>query len=129
MSGWQGEVKGAAANQGKISYGPINMILRNHGVMQIQSNAANDAKKNDDKTALKIAKGMIDLGALSGRAESHKMMIKAKSEKWRYSKLQVVQILSIIEGLRGKKRDQVMEDLFLYASSQSQYSAPYMKME
>ena len=129
LSGWQGEVKGAAANQGKISFGPINMILRNHGVMQIQSNAANDAKKNDDKTAKRIAKGMIDLGALSGKADSHVMMIKSKSEKWRYSKLQVVQILSIIEGLRGKKRDQVMEDLFLYASSQSQYSAPYMKME
>ena len=56
-------------------------------------------------------------------------MIKSKSNKWRYSKLQVVQLLSIIDGLAPKKRDQVMEDLFLYASSQSQYSAPYMKME
>ena len=105
------------------------MILRNHGVTQIKANAAADAKRNNDAVATQIAKGMIELGALTGKTKDHLMLIKSKSEKWRYSKLQVVQILSIIEGLQAKKRDQVMEDLFLYASSQSQYSAPYMKME
>ncbi len=129
LSGWQGEVKGASANQGKISYGPINLILRNHGVTQIKANAATDAKRNDDSVATQIAKGMIELGALKGKTQDHLMMIKSKSNKWRYSKLQVVQLLSIIEGLAPAKRHQVMEDLFLYASSQSQYSAPYMKME
>ena len=129
LTGWQGEVKGASANQGKISYGPINLILRNHGVAQIKANAAADAKRNDDSVATQIAKGMIELGALKGKTKDHVLMIKSKSNKWRYSKLQVVQLLSIIDGLAPKKRDQVMEDLFLYASSQSQYSAPYMKME
>lgn len=129
LSGWQGEVKGASANQGKISFGPINLILRNHKVTQIKSNAAQDAKRNDDSVATQIAQGMIELGALSGKTKDHVMMIKAKSDKWRYSKLQVVQLLSIIKNLAPEKRNQVMEDLFLYASSQSQYSAPYMKME
>jgi hypothetical protein len=130
LTGWQGEVKGASANQGKISYGPINLILRNHGVGQVDAGAAPDAKKNDDKTALRIAKGMIELGTWSGKAESYKMLVKSKSNKWRYSKLQVVQLLSIMENLNSnEKKNQVMEDLFLYASSQSQYSAPYMKME
>ena len=129
LSGWQGEVKGASANQGKISYGPINLILRNHGVTQVKANAAADAKRNDDAVATQIAKGMIELGALSGKTKDHLLMIKSKSNKWRYSKLQVVQLLSIVSNLANGKRDQVMEDLFLYASSQSQYSAPYMKME
>ena len=129
LTGWQGEVKGASANQGKISYGPINLILRNHGVTQIKANASADAKKNDDAVATQIAKGMIDLGTLKGKAKDHLTMIKSKSNKWRYSKLQVVQLLSIIKGLSPAKQHQVMEDLFLYASSQSQYSAPYMKME
>lgn len=129
LTGWQGEVKGASANQGKISYGPINLILRNHGVTQIKANASADAKKNDDAVATRIAEGMIDLGTLKGKAKDHLTMIKSKSNKWRYSKLQVVQLLSIINGLSPSKRHQVMEDLFLYASSQSQYSAPYMKME
>ena len=129
LSGWQGEVKGASANQGKISFGPINLILRNHNVTQIKANAAADAKRNDDAVAAQIAKGMIELGTLKGKSSDHTMMIKSKSNKWRYSKLQVVQLLSIINGLNPEKRNQVMEDLFLYASSQSQYSAPYMKME
>ena len=129
LSGWQGEVKGASANQGKISYGPINLILRNHKVTQIKANAAADAKRNDDAVATQIAKGMIELGTLKGKTSDHIAMIKSKSNKWRYSKLQVVQLLSIIKNLAPEKRNQVMEDLFLYASSQSQYSAPYMKME
>ena len=129
LTGWQGEVKGVSANQGKISYGPINLILKNHSVTQIRANAAQDAKRNDDAVATQIAKGMIELGALSGKTKDHVMMIKSKSDKWRYSKLQVVQLLSTIKSLSPEKRNQVMEDLFLYASSQSQYSAPYMKME
>ena len=96
---------------------------------QIKANASADAKKNDDAVATQIAKGMIDLGTLKGKAKDHLTMIKSKSNKWRYSKLQVVQLLSIIKGLSPAKQHQVMEDLFLYASSQSQYSAPYMKME
>ena len=129
LTGWQGEVKGASANQGKISYGPINLILKNHGVSQIDASAAADAKRNDDKVATRISKGMIELGAWSGKAKDHIMLVKSKSNKWRYSKLQVVQLLSIVDNLDKEKRNQVMEDLFLYASSQSQYSAPYMKME
>ena len=93
LTGWQGEVKGASANQGKISYGPINLILKNHSVTQIKANAAADAKRNDDSVATQIAKGMIELGALSGKTKDHVMMIKSKSDKWRYSKLQVVQLL------------------------------------
>ena len=129
LTGWQGEVKGASANQGKISYGPINMILRNHGVGQIRANAAADAKKNDDSVATMIAKGMIELGTWKGKTADHIQRVKAESDKWRYSKLQVVQLLNIVKNLPGPKQNQVMEDLFLYASSQSQYSAPYMKME
>ena len=75
--------------------------------------------------------GMLELGAYkTGKAKDYVLLIKGKSNKWRYSKLQVVQLLSIIKNLKpANKRNQVCEDLFLYASSQSQYSAPYMKME
>lgn len=129
LTGWQGEVKGASANQGKISYGPINMILKNHGVGQIKTNASADAKRNDDAVATAISRGMIDLGTWKGKTTDHIERVKAESDKWRYSKLQVVQLLGIIKSLSPAKQNQVMEDLFLYASSQSQYSAPYMKME
>ena len=35
LTGFQGEVKGANANQGKIGLGPLNMILRAHGLSLI----------------------------------------------------------------------------------------------
>ena len=129
LTGWQGEVKGASANQGKISYGPINMILKNHGLTQIGKGSADDARKNDDAGAAQISRGMIELGAWTGSTEDHIDRVKGESNKWRYSKWQVVQLLSIVSKLPEKKRNEVMEDLFLYASSQSKYSAPYMKME
>ena len=129
LTGWQGEIKGASANQGKISYGPINLILRNHGVTQVKAGAAADAKKNDDSVATQIAMGMLELGAYkTGKAKDYVLLIKGKSNKWRYSKLaSCCYQSSIIKP--ANKRNQVCEDLFLYASSQSQYSAPYMKME
>ena len=44
LTGWQGEVKGASANQGKISLGPVNMILKNHGIKTIPTDAAAKVK-------------------------------------------------------------------------------------
>ena len=35
LTGWQGEIKGTSANQGKISLGPINFILKRHGLKQL----------------------------------------------------------------------------------------------
>ena len=50
-------------------------------------------------------------------------------DSWLYSKLQVTQLLDRIESIKGDKRNQVIEDLYLYASSQSKYSAAYYKLE
>lgn len=129
LVGWQGELKGASANQGKISLGPINMILRTHGVSQIRRNAAELAKKNDDNFALDISSGMVQLGSLTGNPQDYVMWVKSKEDKWRYSKIQVIDLLKIMNSLNPTKRNQIMEDLYLYAASQSRFSAPYMKME
>ena len=54
---------------------------------------------------------------------------KIVTEKFLYSKLQVTQLIAILEGLKPKIRDEVVEDLYLYASSQSKYSSAYYKLE
>ena len=56
---------------------------------------------------------------------------KIITPKFLYSKLQVTQLLDIIERkqLKKDKRDQIVEDLYLYASSQSKYSSAYYKIE
>ena len=127
LTGWQGEVKGSQANQGKISLGPVNMILKNHGIKVIPTDAARKVKSKDASVYADILEGYKKYSN-AGKERIMDTVMKAP-ESWLYSKLQVTQLLDRIEGIRGDKRNQVIEDLYLYASSQSKYSAAYYKLE
>lgn len=127
LTGWQGEVKGTQANQGKISLGPVNMILKNHGVKQIPTDAARKVKSKDKSVYSVILEGYKKYSS-AGKEKVTATVMKAP-DSWLYSKLQVTQLLDRIESLQGNKRDQLIEDLYLYASSQSKYSAAYYKLE
>jgi hypothetical protein len=128
LTGWQGEVKGAQANQGKISLGPVNMILKNHGISIIPTNAAQRVKGRERaKVYEEILEGYKKYSS-TGKEKIMDTVMKVP-DSWLYSKLQVTQLLDRIESVRGDKRDQLVEDLYLYASSQSKYSAAYYKLE
>ena len=127
LTGWQGEVKGTQANQGKISLGPVNMILKNHGISIIPTNAARRVKDRDQKVYDEILEGYKKYS--NAGKEKVKNTVMRATDAWLYSKLQVTQLLDRVEGIRGDKRNQVIEDLYLYASSQSKYSAAYYKLE
>tara|TARA_A100000172_G_scaffold62401_1_gene41824 strand:- start:20 stop:1339 length:1320 start_codon:yes stop_codon:yes gene_type:complete len=130
LTGFQGEVKGAQANQGKISLGPTNMILRNHGVTQVPTNAASRVRENPDLVYNDISVGLKRYGKMSN-SEIKKLSTDSKivTQKFLYSKLQVTQLITILESLDSKTRNQIVEDLYLYASSQSKYSSAYYKLE
>lgn len=131
LTGWQGEVKGSQANQGKISLGPVNMILKNHGISPIPTNAASRVKSKDRSKVLEeIMEGYKKYTNLPA-AKINQILLDSKliTDSWLYSKLQATQLLDRIEGVRGEKRNQLVEDLYLYASSQSKYSAAYYKLE
>ena len=127
LTGWQGEVKGSQANQGKISLGPVNMILKNHGITPIPTDAARKVKSKDKSVFTDILEGYKKYSK-AGKEKVADTVLKAP-DSWLYSKLQVTQLLDRIEGVKGHKRNQVIEDLYLYASSQSKYSAAYYKLE
>ena len=127
LTGWQGEVKGSQANQGKISLGPVNMILKNHGINPIPTDAARKVKSKDKSVFTDILEGYKKYSK-AGKEKVADTVVKAP-DSWLYSKLQVTQLLDRIEGVKGDKRNQVIEDLYLYASSQSKYSAAYYKLE
>ena len=132
LTGWQGEVKGSSANQGKISLGPLNYVLKSHGAGELPSSkdSARLAKENSDAHAKTIAKLMIDYKMISKKDEQATInTIKGKSEKYRYSKWLVLQLLIKMRDLDKKIADQVVQDMYLYASSQSSASAPYLKLE
>ena len=132
LTGWQGEVKGANANQGKISLGPTNLILKNHVQKTIPTDAAKRVRNEPDKVFAEISKGLAKYARMT-KAEISKLKNDPKiyTLKFLYSKLQVTQLLDILENklLKKDKRDQIVEDLYLYASSQSKYSSAYYKLE
>ena len=132
LTGWQGEIKGASANQGKISLGPINFILNRHGLPKLPTSleSASLARGNTDKHARDIVQMMVTYGPVkSNQVEQVAEMIKQRSDKYRYSKYLVMILLTTITNAPAQIRDQVVQDFYLYASSQATYSAPYIKLE
>ena len=131
LTGFQGEVKGANANQGKIGLGPTNMILRTHGVGEIPTNAASRVRTDPDGVFNEIAVGLKNYARMSQKQiDELKKNEKINTPKFLYSKLQVTQLLDTIQSIRSKDvRDQLVEDIYLYASSQSRFSSAYYKLE
>ena len=131
LTGFQGEVKGANANQGKIGLGPTNLILRTHGLPEIPTNAAARVKSDPNGVFLEVAAGLKKYARLTDKQiielqENEKI----NTPKFLYSKLQVTQLIDILESIQDKKvRDQLVEDIYLYASSQSRFSSAYYKLE
>ena len=131
LTGFQGEVKGANANQGKIGLGPLNMILRAHGISQIPTDAASKVRTDPDGVFNEIAVGLKKYARLNQKQiEELKENENIVTSKFLYSKLQVTQLINTLESMRTKKvRDQLVEDIYLYASSQSRFSSAYYKLE
>lgn len=132
LTGWQGEIKGASANQGKISLGPINFILRRYGLPEIPSSteSASLAISNSLEHCMNISQ-LMSLNRIikSQQIEDIANLIQTKSNKYRYSKYLVMKLFQIINSISGEIRDSVIQDFYLYASSQATYSAPYYKLE
>ena len=132
LTGWQGEIKGASANQGKVSLGPLNYILKRHGFKELPSSqeSARLAEQNTEKHAKDIAKMMAEYGLIkSGDVDPMTKTIQSKSNKYRYSKYLVMKLLLTMKNANKDKADEVVKDIYLYASSQASFSAPYIKLE
>jgi len=132
LTGWQGEIKGASANQGKISLGPINFILKRHGLPQLPSSSESAAlaKQNKDSHCQQITQMLLSLGVITAdKIQETTSTIKNNSDKYRYSKYLVAKLLTTVKSAPKQIQDQVVQDFYLYASSQASYSAPYIKLE
>ena len=128
LTGFQGEVKGANANQGKISLGPTNMILRTYGLPTVPTNAAQRVRTDPASVWSEISVGLRKYARMN---QNQIDTLRDKvNQSWLYSKLQVTQLIGIIESIKNKNiRNQLVEDLYLYASSQSRFSSAYYKLE
>lgn len=132
LTGWQGEIKGASANQGKISLGPINFVLRRHSLPEIPTSAksAELALKNTIEHCRQISQLMAANKIISqDQIEEIAKLIQQKSNKYRYSKYLVMKLFQVINSIPDNVKNEVVQDFYLYASSQASYSAPYYKLE
>jgi hypothetical protein len=135
-TGFQGEVKGASANQGKVGLGSLNLILKLHGFDQVpdvrpilsRGGAARQTLESNVKELIeKTSPGFTEKKYLDLIQNKVK---KGELEGFLYSMGSNYYLHKIITGISNvDKRNQVCEDLLLYASSQSVISAPYYKLE
>ena len=105
--------------------------MRVHGFSQIPTNAASRVTSNPDSVFNEIAVGLKKYARLSQKQiEELRENEKIVTPKFLYSKLQATQLINIIDSIRNQKvRDQLVEDIYLYASSQSRFSSAYYKLE
>ena len=136
LSGWQGEVKGSKANQGKIGGGPVNLLLKLHDQSLVDIKVATKLKNKNERGAViaNLQKGLKDLlGNKFNETKFLEMQTTMKENQflaWVYSKSQGVQLAQIVEGINNKiERDQLCEDFYLYANSRSAIASPYYKLE
>ena len=107
------------------------MILRSHGVSEIPTNAASRVRTDPMGVFDEIAVGLKKYGRLTQKQiEEVRESEKINTPKFLYSKLQITQLINTLESITNRdKRNQLVEDLYLYASSQSRFSSAYYKLE
>tara|TARA_B100000035_G_scaffold101146_1_gene85780 strand:+ start:209 stop:1603 length:1395 start_codon:yes stop_codon:yes gene_type:complete len=136
LTGWQGEVKGASANQGKVGLGSLNLILKLHDLDQVpdvrpilsRGGAARQTlESNVEKLIEKTSPGFTKK-KYADLIENK--VNKGETEGFYYAMGSSYYLHKIITGITNNdKKNQVCEDIILYASSQSVISAPYYKLE
>jgi hypothetical protein len=140
--GFAGEITGGgSARHGKVGHGPINNILKSHGLPQLPDNptSRNIANQGTDKMAQWVAKTSVSLGIIKPNQEAEAEM-NWKNPKptgkndnpvnHRQSKYLTVKLLEIINGINDNdKKNMVIEDMVRYATSTIRgISGPYMKL-
>jgi len=131
LSGWQGEGKGATANQGKISLGPLNFILKQNGVPTLPIDSASKATSPSNayfKQFYDAAK-FIQAKGLAKTQKAFEADWKVADKPWRYSKYLGILLAERIARLSVSKRHKLMTDIYLYSASKSNFAGPYAKIE
>tara|TARA_Y100000034_G_C6861105_1_gene391891 strand:+ start:314 stop:1504 length:1191 start_codon:yes stop_codon:yes gene_type:complete len=148
--GWQGEVKGAEANYGKISQGPLMTILARtfpgkHKTQQgknIFAVSESSVIAEDVKYPEKLSEDFLQYfwfyynmlwkaPYASGKKLTKQELfdgLKKQSPSWIYSKYLGMELLAVFGELTKKERDKLISEYVLYAMSSTPRSAPFIKV-
>jgi hypothetical protein len=136
---WQGEIIGTEAKHGKLGGGVMDYIIK-----KVYGKGLFDATGYADTKAIAAA-SKTDAGKtkmaekISEIAKKHHVgpdaddvtvpMLKQQKSKWLFSKFIGMTLVDMAYSQTSQtKRNELMTAIYLYASSQSDNSAPYMKI-
>ncbi len=140
---WQIELKGATAAHGRCGGGNVAEIVNKYapGAMPWNNdpfyNQCNpDNRSNRIDITQEIAKLLVDFKAKNVKGKKqwerdqtqYEEIISEQSTEWRYSKLNGLRLLKALEDNKGAVADQIVQALYLFASSQLDFSSVFVKV-
>ena len=133
LTGWQGEGKGTTANQGKVSLGPLNYILKSNGIKPLpESQVSAKFATNPSNTYFAEWYGAAKKMKVKGLPKNQKVFEarwKQMPKPWCYSKYLGTLLALRFHDMSGSKRNSVISDIYLYAASKASFSSAYLKLE
>jgi len=128
---FQGEIKGKNANQGKLSYGPIQTILRQLKLPQlIDIKKLRAGLQKNDPALLKEFYTNYTRYAKDTEKVSYDEFVEKIADQgvsWAFSKFLGCELIDIIS--KSSQEDEFITACISYASSSSDLSAPFIKIE
>lgn len=134
---WKLELKGKSAAQGKIQGAVVIELLKNAGFGNISqfniptwAECAPGTSPAQKKITTEIYNLLNDYNAkgMTGTETKDKAEIATQDKSWRYSKLAGLRFLNWLQNT-CKDKNMAMKEIYLYASSQSDKSSVYYKLQ
>jgi hypothetical protein len=128
---WQGEIKGKNANHGKVSGGPINNIVRRLSPYSIDQQASVEGSIRAKNKSFYTDFHKMYLKSTSANIKFSEFMmnLEGKDVNWQSSKYLGAQLISIMNTVPAATRQQITSSIINYAKSQSDFSAPFLKVQ
>lgn len=124
---WAGEILGKTANHGKIGFGPINKILKNNNIPEL--NITKNIKQFIEEDKIYYDLLLFSLfNHYTPVGGNFNIFIQDKTIDWKVSKLLGLLLLEKIENQPKEIQDKIITELILYASSESNESSVFLKI-
>jgi len=140
---WQIELKGATAAHGRCGGGNVASIVNEYAPNSMPwnndqlYNACNPSNRNARiGITREICELLVEFEAINNRRgdlferdlAQYEVIVARKSQEWRYSKINGLRLLKALEENKGTKANQIIQALYLFASSQLDFSSVFAKV-
>lgn len=125
---WQGEIKGRLANHGKISGVRVVQIINSISKIKMESPSDIEQQLGKKKFWKKFYMYYSEVNETVLDFDTFRSSLNDKDMHWIVSKYLGTQLVYILQQLKTKKKHTVVSNILSYAKSQSEYSAPHIKV-